>query len=118
MRHAFPGNVRELRNVVEQASVLCSGGVIEPGDLSLDGEPEAVSTGASAVYTPGVPFADAKRDAVERFEREFLREALRQHGGNVSRTAEAIGMVRQSLQQKMKELGLRASEREGDGEGT
>ena len=49
-------------------------------------------------------FADAKRRMIERFEREYLGEALREHEGNVSRTAQAIGMVRQSLQQMMKRL--------------
>ena len=48
--------------------------------------------------------------AVEGFERTYLIRALRQHGGNVSRTAEAIGMVRQSLQQKIRELGLRSQD--------
>ncbi|MBM4363704.1 MAG: sigma-54-dependent Fis family transcriptional regulator, partial [Deltaproteobacteria bacterium] len=107
----FPGNVRELRNVIEQASVLSSGGAILPGDLWLDGEPEAAPA-AGGAFTPGVPFADAKKTAVERFEREFLGEALRRNGANVSRTAEAVGMVRQSLQQKLRELGLRG----GDGD--
>jgi len=47
---------------------------------------------------------------VDRFERDYLIRALREHGGNVSRTAEAIGMVRQSLQQKIRELGLRSQD--------
>ena len=47
------------------------------------------------------------KSAVEGFEREYLLTALRRHGGNISRTAESIGMVRQSLQQKIRELGLR-----------
>jgi len=113
-RHPFPGNVRELRNLIEQASVLSSGGVIEPPDLALDGEPEVTAEGGAA-YVPGTPFAEAKRAATERFERQFLGEALRRHGGNVSRTAEAVGMVRQSLQQKLKELGLRGGGDEGTG---
>ena len=49
--------------------------------------------------------------AVEDFERAYLLRALRAHGGNVSRTAEAIGMVRQSLQQKMRELGCASAPR-------
>jgi DNA-binding NtrC family response regulator len=111
--HPWPGNVRELRNVIEQAAVLAAAGVIEPGDLGLDeGLPHAVADGASE-YRPGAQFAEAKKAAVERFERAFLREALARHDGNVSRTAEAIGMVRQSLQQKIRELGLRS----GGGEG-
>jgi len=102
-RHAWPGNVRELRNVVEQAAVLAGGPVIEEEDLRL---PAAGGDGAPAEAIEG-RFSDAKRQAVESFERSFLLAALRANGGNVSRTAAAIGMVRQSLQQKIRELGLR-----------
>jgi DNA-binding NtrC family response regulator len=101
-RHAWPGNVRELRNVIEQAAVLAASDEIDAGDLRL-GAPAATSAPANG----GLPFADAKRVAVEGFERDFLLRALRANGGNVSRTAEAIGMVRQSLQLKIRELGLR-----------
>ena len=101
-RHTWPGNVRELRNVVEQAGVLAAGPAIEEADLRLEG-----ARGAPSVPPRAGSFADAKRAVVDDFERTFLTDALRQHGGNVSRTAEAIGMVRQSLQQKIRELGLR-----------
>ncbi len=101
-RHAWPGNVRELRNVLEQASVLAEGAAIEAHDLALGAAGEAAPPDPASAS-----FADAKRHAVEGFERAFLLRALRAHAGNVSRTAEAIGMVRQSLQQKMRELGLR-----------
>ena len=102
--HAWPGNVRELRHVIEQAAVLASGDVIDEPDLRL-GAP-SVSVDARGVDIAS--FSEAKRRAVEDFERRFLTAALERHGGNISQTADAIGMVRQSLQQKMKELGLRA----------
>jgi DNA-binding NtrC family response regulator len=105
-RHPWPGNVRELRNAIEQAAVLSPGEKIEAADLRLD-----ESRGAPAALPhAGESFGDAKRRAVDHFEREYLLAALRKHGGNVSRTAEAIGMVRQSLQQKIRELGLRSED--------
>jgi DNA-binding NtrC family response regulator len=103
-RHAWPGNARELRNVVEQAAVLAGGPAIEEEDLRLPAAP--ANDGAPGEAVEG-RFSDAKRQAVESFERSFLLAALRANGGNVSRTAAAIGMVRQSLQQKIRELGLR-----------
>jgi DNA-binding NtrC family response regulator len=109
-RHSWPGNVRELRNVVEQAAVLATGETIAEADLKL-GDDGASPDANDAATDLSVPFAEAKKRAVEAFERSYLREALRRHDGNVSRTAEAIGMVRQSLQQKIRELGLRS---EGD----
>jgi two-component system response regulator AtoC/two-component system nitrogen regulation response regulator NtrX len=109
MRHPWRGNVRELRNTIERAAVLASKAEIEPEDLALDGEPLPVNH-TNAGLPPGVPFRDAKRITVESFERAYLVKALREHGGNVSRTAEAIGMVRQSLQQKIRELDLRSED--------
>jgi len=108
-RHGWPGNVRELRNVLEQAAVLASGEEIEEGDLRL-GDAPGSAPAAAPVVDEGVPFAEAKRRVVEHFEREFLLRALREHDGNVSRTAQAIGMVRQSLQQKIRELDLRSED--------
>ena len=58
-----------------------------------------------------LPFAEAKRRVIDEFERSYLEEALERSGGNISRTAETIGMARQSLQQKLRELGIRG----GDG---
>jgi DNA-binding NtrC family response regulator len=108
----WPGNVRELRNVVEQAAVLAPGDAIEESDLRL---PEADAP-APAAAGPDASFAEAKRRLIVDFERRYLLAALRQHGGNVSRAAAAIGMVRQSLQQKIRELGLRDEEWSGGAE--
>ena len=107
-RNPWRGNVRELRNVIERASVLSSGPVIDALDLrpGAGGEPAP----DNAKPKQGMTFRDAKRELVEGFERQYLIRALREHGGNVSRTAEAIGMVRQSLQQKIRELGLRSED--------
>ncbi|MEB2344587.1 MAG: sigma-54 dependent transcriptional regulator [Deltaproteobacteria bacterium] len=106
-RHPWPGNVRELRNVVEQAAVLAGGPAIEEEDLRLPAGAAGGGDGTAGGEASEGRFADAKRQAVEHFERSFLLAALRANGGNVSRTAAAIGMVRQSLQQKIRELGLR-----------
>ncbi len=102
-RHSWPGNVRELRHAIEQAVVL-SGGSIEADDLPL---PLPVAAVESDALDLDRPFRDAKRDHVQAFERRWLTAALERHDGNVSQTAAAIGMARQSLQQKLRELGLR-----------
>jgi DNA-binding NtrC family response regulator len=107
VRYPWPGNVRELRNAIEQAVVLAPRPVLEASDLRLPG-PEGPPTAEAG--NAGLAFSDAKKRAVERFERAFLLQALRSHGGNISRAAESVGMVRQSLQQKIRELGLRAED--------
>jgi DNA-binding NtrC family response regulator len=106
-RHHWPGNVRELRNVLERAAVLAAGDEIREADVQLGSLNEE---SAAAAPDLDMPFSEAKRQTVERFERSYLEGALREHEGNVSRTANAIGMVRQSLQQKIRELGIKVDE--------
>jgi DNA-binding NtrC family response regulator len=107
-RHDWPGNVRELHNAIERAAVLAGGAEIGSDDLNLyEGESAPVSSDAEFA---DLPFSEAKKRVVENFERAFLLRALRANDGNVSRAAESIGMVRQSLQQKIRELGLRSED--------
>ncbi|MBW2230731.1 MAG: sigma-54-dependent Fis family transcriptional regulator [Deltaproteobacteria bacterium] len=113
--HAWPGNVRELRNVLEQAAVLAPGDEIEESDLQLG---MAQPQGLALEVSGDLPFGEAKRRTVESFERDYLLRALREHDGNVSRTAQAIGMVRQSLQQKIRELDLRSEDWSRDSQPT
>ncbi len=108
MQFPFPGNVRQLRNLIERLVVLNSTGKIEEKDL-----PEEIR-----FYFPeqGADTSEAKigsflsmdfKTAREAFEIRYLLTKLREYNNNISRTAQAIGVHRQSLQQKMKELGLR-----------
>ena len=103
--HEWRGNVRELRSAVEQALLLAPGAEITAADLF--GRPvEAAPADAPLPAS----FREAKDRMVEDFERDFLRQALRRHGGNITKAAEEVGMHRQNLQQKMRELGLTAEE--------
>lgn len=104
--HSWPGNVRELRNVVEQTIVLSGDGEVSADEVRL---PKNASK-TDEPWSDDASFADAKRAATRDFERRYLRAALSKHDGNVSRAAEAVGLARQSLQQKLKELGLDADE--------
>ena len=106
VRHPWRGNVRELRNTIERAAVLSSGETIGVDDL----DPSGGDPGGDGGISLEMSFRDAKKQMVEGFERQYLIRALREHDGNVSRTAESIGMVRQSLQQKIRELDLRSDD--------
>jgi DNA-binding NtrC family response regulator len=112
--HGWPGNVRELRNVIEQAAVLADAPEIEADDIQV-GRRRGPPRGRAEAAVIDLPFAEAKRQTIEEFERAYLVRALEAHEGNISRTAEAIGMVRQSLQQKLRELGIRARDVAGEG---
>lgn len=104
LAHEWPGNVRELRNALERAVVLADGEVIEAADLPTQ------IVGSSAPLRPveaaleGLAFAEARERAVEAFERSFLSAALERHAGNVSQTARDVGLHRQSLQKKLRQL--------------
>jgi DNA-binding NtrC family response regulator len=104
--HRWKGNVRELRSAVEQALLLAPDGEITAADL-FGGSDLTAPLGATGVEpTSGLSFRDAKAQLVESFERDFLLQALRRHGGNISKAAEEVGMYRQNFQQKMRELGI------------
>jgi two-component system, NtrC family, response regulator HydG len=106
LAHDWPGNVRELRNCIERALVLADGDEIAARDL-----PATVS-GSTAVLRPAdavaasLPFADARERALLDFEKGFLAAALERHDGNISATARAVGLHRQSLQKLLRKLGL------------
>jgi len=105
----YPGNVRELRNVLEGASVFCEGATIGPDELRLvlDGGPSGVS--ASPAFAPGENPFDAP--TFEQFKSQsealFIQRRLEANGGNVKRTAEELGMQRSHLYKKLDRYGLR-----------
>jgi len=112
-RYDWPGNVRELKNALERSLVLCRGDEIGVDDLPQEvanGEaaPHRNSDGASENGFGEKDFREAKR----KFEVAYLTKQLADHRWNVSRTAATIGLHRQSLQEKLRELGIRRPGRE------
>jgi len=107
-RYDWPGNIRELKNAIERALVLSRGDQLATGDL-----PEEVLHGV-----PMVPKGTAEdddfglrekdfREAKRKFEVAYLLRQLGVHRWNISRTAATIGLHRQSLQERLRELGIR-----------
>jgi two-component system nitrogen regulation response regulator NtrX len=111
--YEWPGNVRQLRNVVERTVILAPGNRIARIDIDLL-PPEVLGSagegggGATASAIMGSPL----REARESFEREYLRVQIRRFSGNISRTATFIGMERSALHRKLKLLGI--TETRGD----
>src|SRR3990172_8548207 len=106
MRYRWPGNVRELRNAIERLLIMAPGPVIAPADLapSFTARPSTFPDGAASPPSPDKPIP--LRDARSAFERAFIAQALRAHDGNVSKTAEALGLERSHLHRKIKLLGI------------
>ena len=103
--HDWPGNVRQLRNNVERLMILAGGDPDTP--VGADMLPQDVGSmvpsmpgGNGGVHLMGLPL----REAREAFEREYLRAQISRFGGNISRTAEFVGMERSALHRKLKAL--------------
>lgn len=99
----WPGNVRQLRNVVERILILTNGepaGPITPQHLPRETEGEGNTQASMQMIGMSL------RDAREHFEREYLEMQITRFGGNVSRTAAFIGMERSALHRKLKALGV------------
>ncbi|MGH9841313.1 MAG: sigma-54-dependent transcriptional regulator [Blastocatellia bacterium] len=113
----WPGNVRELRNVIERSAVLADGERLAAADLPDElragpapGKPvetfQRTSPATEAGDLLNIPYLPDFREARREFERAYIERVLVETGGNVTRAAERVGMHRQSLQQKLKDLGL------------
>ena len=112
--YRWPGNVRELRNVVERLMIMVPGDTITLSDLVFL-DPAAVAV----ADPPGLPVLSL-HDARDRFERDYILRALGAQQGNMSRTAEVLGVERSNLYRKMRAFGLvparRSEGTEGDDE--
>jgi len=112
-QYAWPGNVRELRNVVERLMIMVPGDRISSRDLSFLDQSVAVGGEAPAqALGAAVPLHEAR----DRFEREYILRALAAQQGNISRTAEALGIERSNLYRKMRGFGIAPSRRGEDEE--
>jgi nitrogen regulation protein NR(I) len=123
MAYAWPGNIRELENLMERSVLFADGPLIEASSL-----PDALRERGAAAPVPiaavgplgaiaapsGASMKEIVRQAQMELERELIGRALEETGGNVTRAAKRLQISRKSLQVKMKELGLR--EADGGGE--
>jgi len=111
VEYHWPGNVRELRNTVERAMILADGDEVTAKDLpegAGDGPRQSKAAAAKPDAEGGlsVPFTSDFREDRREFERRYITRCLEEAGGNVTRAAAVLGMHRQSLQHKLRELGL------------
>ncbi len=100
--YPFPGNIRELRNLIERLYILSPNTEIDINEVKPHLNQVVSPDGDAALFNETRPFAEAKRI----FEERFLESQLRQHAGNISRTASSLGMQQSNLSRKLKELGL------------
>ena len=110
--YEWPGNVRQLRNVIDWMLIMAGGGAREP--IRADQLPPEIgsATPAALRWEKGSEIMGLSlRDARETFEREYLLAQVNRFGGNISRTASFVGMERSALHRKLKSLGLQQAEK-------
>jgi two-component system nitrogen regulation response regulator NtrX len=99
-QHSWPGNVRELRNVIEKLLIFVGGDTITAQDLGFlgrDGVPET-----RLAQGPVVPLSEAR----DNFEKDYILQTLAAQQGNMSRTAEVLGVERSNLYKKLRAFGI------------
>jgi two-component system nitrogen regulation response regulator NtrX len=107
----WPGNVRQLRNAVDWIMIMAPGQPEEPVTVENLPPDIGVGTSASVGWEEGAKMMSLPlRDARENFERQYLLAQISRFGGNVSRTAEFVGMERSALHRKLKSLGVTSRE--------
>ncbi len=116
--HAWPGNIRELENVLERSILFADGPILTSVDLPAPQAREGTTAVAAPdpqpdperASTPAESLKDLVRRETERVERDLIRQALDETDGNVTQAARRLKISRKSLQTKMKEFGLRDPE--------
>jgi len=101
MEHDWPGNVRELKNIIERLVIMIPDNVISRSDI-----PFLDKQGREIDEDEGDYASDSFREAKMDFEKQYLMKKLREFEGNISKTAEAIGLERSNLHRKIKAYGL------------
>jgi two-component system response regulator PilR (NtrC family) len=101
-QYQFPGNIRELENILERAATLCSSGLIDTADLQLRPKTSTAEPSASGSVAPGENLGEALED----IERDAIVRALEQTRYNKTKAAQLLGMTFRSLRYRIKKLGI------------
>ncbi len=108
VQYPWPGNVRELKNLLERLAILKPGKSITPEDLPAEFQEPAFLS--AQPETGSLDYRAAKRKVLDEFHRGIVTDALKRHGGNVSKASESLGLDRGNFQRIMRRYGLHSSE--------
>ena len=103
LSHDYPGNIRELENIIERAVALSTGPVLDVADIRLDLSPAKPSGGDAANAVAQLPPPGM---TLEQFEDAIIKEALRRANGNKSQAARLLGLSRNALRYRLSKMGV------------
>lgn len=103
---SWPGNIRQLENMIERMMLMAEGSRLTLRDIPQEILAGMTETEIKKVDPEGEGFREAVKRQTQSVERELIEKALKENNGNITRTAEKLGLSRKGLQLKMKELGI------------
>lgn len=107
MSHEYPGNVRELENIIERGIIFCMSEELQAKDLFIESEFESICPDLNH-FAAEMSFKDAKERMIQKFHKQYIHTLLEKSNGNISRGAEMAGIQRQYLHRLMKEVEIDA----------
>jgi DNA-binding NtrC family response regulator len=110
MASPFPGNIRELENIIERGVAMEPGNMLLPSSLPASMRTGAGREGGVPIPVTSLVLEEARRDVLRLFEARYLEELLRATRGNVSKAAEKAGVDRRTIQRMAKRAGIRAAD--------
>ena len=109
MNYSYPGNVRELRNILQRAAALSTNGIITAGEIHID-EPV---TSQDAVTNLHVFDSEGQEPSIKGLESQYIAELLAEHHGKRAKVAQILGISERTLYRKLKQYGLQTIGRGG-----
>lgn len=107
MHREYPGNVRELENIIERGTIFCNSHTLGLKDLGLDQQPDLPASSPDPDIL-GLSFREAKEKMIDHFHKQYVRKLLAENRGNISKAAETAGIQRQYLHRLIKEAQINA----------
>ncbi len=110
-RHPWAGNIRELRNLMERVSYLCTGDTVQPEDLAFSADPRGCDTRADAIDNV---LQVGLQEATRRFQMAAIQHAIQHSQGNMTDAAAVLGLHRSNFYRKLKQLGIGENDQDAD----